>query len=156
MVVAPEGLRPDAKTTTARVRRLHDMNRETMAALSRGRQPTDRVVCIGVGRVVEFALKFLLCDALLRTLLSRGTNMETLIGLLGWGTFLCGFVGWIWITVFAFTEGETLWGVGCLIISPICLVFGFLNLQELKIPLALLIGGVVGKIAIAAISAGIA
>ena len=57
-----------------------------------------------------------------------------------------GIIGWLWITVMAFSEGETLWGIGCLILSPLCIVYGFLNLPELKLPLILVLVGFIGRI----------
>lgn len=74
--------------------------------------------------------------------------METLLSILALTIMGVGVVGWLWITVMAFSEGETLWGVGCLIISPLCLVYGFLNLEELKIPFLMVLVGLVARIGI--------
>lgn len=52
----------------------------------------------------------------------------------------------------AFSEGETLWGVGCLLISPLCVIYGLLNYQELKVPLLMTVGGIIGRLAIGAIT----
>jgi hypothetical protein len=80
--------------------------------------------------------------------------METMLGIFALLALAAGVTGWLWITVMAFSEGETLWGVGCLIISPLCIVYGLMNFQELKIPFFLVLGGFVGRIAIGAIAIG--
>ncbi len=79
--------------------------------------------------------------------------MEMLLGILAMTVLAVGVIGWLWITVMAFSEGETLWGVGCLIISPLCLIYGFLNLQELKIPFVMVLVGFVGRIGIGLLAA---
>ena len=80
--------------------------------------------------------------------------METMLGILALVALAAGFVGWLWITVMAFSEGETLWGVGCLIFSPLCIVYGLMNFEELKIPFFMILGGIVGPIAIGGIAIG--
>ncbi len=80
--------------------------------------------------------------------------METMLGVLALAAFGVGVIGWLWITVMAFSEGETLWGVGCLIISPLCIVYSLMNFQELKIPFFMIVGGFVSRIAIALITIG--
>ncbi|QDV26969.1 hypothetical protein [Aureliella helgolandensis] len=80
--------------------------------------------------------------------------METMLGILAMAALAAGVIGWLWITVMAFSEGETLWGVGCMIISPLCIVYGLMNFQELKLPFFLVLGGFVGRIAIGAITIG--
>ena len=74
--------------------------------------------------------------------------METLFGLFAMAVFAVGIIGWLWIAVMAFNEGEVLWGLGCLIISPLCIVYAILNFEELKIPLFMVCGGFVGNIAL--------
>ena len=80
--------------------------------------------------------------------------MGTMLGIFALIALAVGVIGWLWITVMAFSEGETLWGVGCLIISPLCVVYGLMNFQELKIPFFMVLGGFVGRIAIGAIALG--
>lgn len=80
--------------------------------------------------------------------------METILGILSLIALAAGIIGWLWITVMAFSEGETLWGVGCLIISPLCILFGLMHFQELKIPLFMVIGGFVARVAILAMAIG--
>ena len=80
--------------------------------------------------------------------------METMLGILSLIALAAGVIGWLWITVMAFSEGETLWGVGCLIISPLCILFGLMHFQELKIPFFMVVGGFVVRIAILAIAIG--
>ncbi len=78
--------------------------------------------------------------------------MEFVLSTLIWMVIVVGVIGWLWITVMAFSDGEMLWGIGCLIISPLCLVYGFLNFQELKIPLVLAGIGFVGRIGLGVVS----
>ena len=82
--------------------------------------------------------------------------MESILGMLALVMLGAGIIGWLWITVMAFSEGETLWGVGCFIISPLCLVYGFLNFQELKIPFLMVLAGFVGRIGIGFLTAALA
>lgn len=63
---------------------------------------------------------------------------------------ILGLVGWIWIVVLAFSEGETLWGVGCFCFAPLCFVYGILNFDECKVPLILLAAGTLTRIILAA------
>lgn len=74
--------------------------------------------------------------------------MATLLGLLALTFVGVGIVGWLWITVMAFSEGETLWGIGCLLISPVSIIYGLLNFQELKIPFFMVVAGFVGRIGV--------
>ena len=85
--------------------------------------------------------------------MKHGQKMETLFGILAMAVLTVGVIGWLWITVTAFGDGETLWGSGCLIISPLCLIYGFLNLQELKIPFFMVLVGFVGRISIGLLAA---
>ncbi|SMP60870.1 hypothetical protein SAMN06265222_1079 [Neorhodopirellula lusitana] len=78
--------------------------------------------------------------------------MEALLGLLAMTVLAVSVIGWLWITVKAFSEGEVLWGIGCLIISPLCLVYGFLNFHELKIPFLMVLGGFFGRLVIGLIA----
>ena len=80
--------------------------------------------------------------------------METILGILSLIALAAGVIGWLWITVMAFSEGETLWGVGCLIISPLCILFGLMHFQELKIPFFMVLGGFVVRVAILALAIG--
>ena len=82
--------------------------------------------------------------------------METLVGILAITVVAVGIIGWLWITVAAFSDGETLWGIGCLIISPLCLVYCFLIFQELKIPLLLVGVGFIGRIGLGILAMGMA
>lgn len=82
--------------------------------------------------------------------------METIIGLLVLTVLGVGVVGWLWITVMAFSEGETLWGLGSLIFFPVCVIYALLNFQELKIPFFMITASFVLRILIgvAAIAMG--
>lgn len=80
--------------------------------------------------------------------------METILGILSLIALAAGIIGWLWITVMAFSEGETLWGVGCLIISPLCILFGLMHFQDLKIPFFMVVGGFVVRVAILAMAIG--
>lgn len=79
--------------------------------------------------------------------------METLLYLLALTVIGVGVVGWLWITMMAFNEGETGWGIGCLILSPVCIIYGLLNFQELKVPFFMVVGGLVGRIGIGVLGA---
>ncbi|TWU31771.1 hypothetical protein [Novipirellula artificiosorum] len=74
--------------------------------------------------------------------------METLINVLAVTVVGVSIIGWLWIVVAAFSDGETLWGIGCLIISPLCLVYGFLNFHELKIPFLMVLLGFAARVGI--------
>lgn len=78
--------------------------------------------------------------------------MTTLLGILAVTAIAVSIIGWLWITVMAFSEGEMLWGIGCLIISPLSIVYGLLNFHELKIPFFLALGGFLGRIAVGAVA----
>lgn len=65
--------------------------------------------------------------------------------ILGLGSIAAICAGWLWIIVAAIQAGDTLWGVACVLFSPLVLVYGILNFQELKTPLSLIGGGVLGS-----------
>ena len=92
----------------------------------------------------------------IRTDLNTNRTMETIFSILAMTVLAVGIIGWLWITVMAFSEGETLWGIGCLIISPLCVVYGLLNFQELKIPFIMVCVGFVGRIALVVLAASLA
>lgn len=77
--------------------------------------------------------------------------MDTLLFILAVSALITSIVGWLWIVIAAFNDGDSYWGAGCLIISPLCLVYGWMNFGELKIPFFLVVGGVIVRIAIVAI-----
>ncbi|MCA9139369.1 MAG: hypothetical protein KDB00_21490 [Planctomycetales bacterium] len=79
--------------------------------------------------------------------------MESLLSIIAIAALGIGIIGWLWITVAAFSDGEALWGIGCIVISPVCVVYGLLNFQELKVPVLMVIGGFIMRIAIIAIFA---
>ena len=56
------------------------------------------------------------------------------------------FIGWLWIVMSAFGNGEILWGIGCLVISPLSLIYGIINFDKLRIPVFLMLGGVLAGI----------
>ncbi|MFO1065072.1 MAG: hypothetical protein U0892_14500 [Pirellulales bacterium] len=76
--------------------------------------------------------------------------MITILALLA---VLIGLAGWLWIVVMAFSEGDTLWGVGGLIFPLIALIYGAINFQELKVPVILMRTGMVIRIALAVLIA---
>lgn len=82
--------------------------------------------------------------------------MEILLNILAMTAAIASIIGWLWIAVMAFSEGEVLWGIGCLIISPLCLVYGIMNFQELKIPVLMLGIGLLARIGVAAAAFAIA
>jgi hypothetical protein len=77
--------------------------------------------------------------------------METVQEVVGALAIGASIIGWFWIAIMAFSEGDTFWGIGCLIVSPLCILYGIMNFQALKIPLFLVVGGLVARIAFAAL-----
>lgn len=66
--------------------------------------------------------------------------MESLGTLLLWAGFVVSVIGAIWIIVLAFQE-SLVWGLLCLIIAPVQLIFGIMNWSEAKVPFLMQIGG---------------
>ncbi len=56
---------------------------------------------------------------------------------------LLSFIGAIWIIVNAFRNDGLLWGIGSLLCGPVLLVYAIMNFAANKIPLALLVVGVI-------------
>jgi len=56
---------------------------------------------------------------------------------------ICGLIGWIWMIVLAFKNGDTLWGF-LSICSILGLVYGFMHFQQAKVPTILLLIGMIG------------
>ena len=71
--------------------------------------------------------------------LRKGVVMGEMLLLLG---AVMSLVGWIWIIVTAFGEGELVWGIGSIIIPLVAIVYGIVNFDETKIPLGLLVFGI--------------
>ena len=67
--------------------------------------------------------------------------MTTLLSIVLFTFFAAGVIGWLWIVVLAFSDGEALWGIGCLIFPPLTFVYGLLNYQEAKIPFWIVTAG---------------
>lgn len=62
-------------------------------------------------------------------------------GLIG----IIALVGWIWMIVIAFKKGDPIWGIACIFCTPIIpIVYGVLNFEECKVPLILIIIGLLG------------
>ena len=57
-----------------------------------------------------------------------------------------GIVGWIWIVVSCFRNGETLWGIGSIVLPVIAPIYAGMNFRDAKIPLFLMVIGIVGRI----------
>lgn len=70
--------------------------------------------------------------------------IETLFSLLAAIFWVAIISGWLWIIANAFTEGGALWGIGCVLFSPLCVIYAVLNYAQLKTPLLLAVGGGVG------------
>lgn len=81
--------------------------------------------------------------------------MATLLGLVGLTFMAVAIIGWLWITVTAFSEGDVLWGVGCLIISPLSVVYGIMNWYELKLPVIMVAVGFFGRVFATILAAGL-
>lgn len=84
--------------------------------------------------------------------------MVALLLFLAGALALVGIVGWLWMVVIAFSNGEPLWGLGCLFIPPLGIVYGLMNYEEAKIPFWIVTVGFVSNIVIrvAAVAAGAA
>ncbi len=67
--------------------------------------------------------------------------MEILVLLLVLAGYGATLIGWLWIVGVAFSD-ELFWGLVCLILSPVSFIYAILNFGELKIPLALMVGGI--------------
>jgi hypothetical protein len=80
--------------------------------------------------------------------------MKLTSDIIEWCALCAGIITWLWITAVAFIEGEILWGVGCLIIPGVCIVYALVRFDKLKIPLFLLLGAWFSRIAIWAIKIG--
>lgn len=72
--------------------------------------------------------------------------MNALLMLLAGVLALAGVVGWIWMVVIAFNNGEPLWGIGCLFCGIAGIVYGLMHYEEAKIPFWLLTVGFVSNI----------
>lgn len=78
--------------------------------------------------------------------------MDTLIGFLIITFMIVGAIGWLWIVVTAFSDGEAIWGVGCLILWPVSLIYGIMNFGDLRIPFFMLLVGMLGRIGLAVVA----
>lgn len=56
---------------------------------------------------------------------------------------LVSLIGAIWIIVNAFRNDGLLWGIGSLLCGPVLLVYAIMHFAANKIPLALLVVGVI-------------
>lgn len=56
---------------------------------------------------------------------------------------LISFIGAIWIIVNAFRNDGLLWGIGSLLCGPVLLVYAIMHFNANKIPLGLLVVGVI-------------
>ena len=63
----------------------------------------------------------------------------TLLAILG---ALLSLAGMIWIVVVAFQNGDQLWGVGAIFCGIVTIIYAIQNFYELKIPLAMFVGGI--------------
>jgi hypothetical protein len=85
----------------------------------------------------------------------RFLELTTLLLFLAYSVVAVGLIGWLWIVFLAFSEGETLWGIGCLLMPPLTVVYGFMNYQDAKIPFWIVTIGFGLNIAIRIIAATI-
>lgn len=76
--------------------------------------------------------------------------MESLLNIFSIILVLVGLIGSLWIIMHAFNEGGVLWGLGCLFLFPLCVVYGLANFQELKTPFFMVVCGFAGRMAIVA------
>jgi hypothetical protein len=59
---------------------------------------------------------------------------------------ICGLIGWIWIVILAFQNGDTGWGIISLICGIAALIYGVQHFDEAKVPLGLLALGIISRI----------
>jgi hypothetical protein len=52
-------------------------------------------------------------------------------------------IGWIWILVIAFQNGDVIWGILSLLCGLVGLIYAIQHFEQAKIPLGLLAGGIV-------------
>ena len=69
--------------------------------------------------------------------------MAGIIGLLGGAL---AFIGWIWIVVMAFQDGETVWGVISIFCGIAAIIYGIMNFGRASIPLALMGAGLLFQV----------
>lgn len=74
--------------------------------------------------------------------------MESLILVVMMAALAFSVIGWLWITVAAFGDGEVIWGIGCILLAPVSIIYGFLNFGELKIPVLMLCVGMASRFGI--------
>ena len=70
-----------------------------------------------------------------------------MLGILALVAGLVVLVGWVWTVFLAFSEDGALWGIICLIFSPVALIWGAINFSTAKVPLLMMIGGIVVQLA---------
>lgn len=82
--------------------------------------------------------------------------MEMIGGILQMLGGLLGLVGHIWIVVLGFQKSPW-WGIGCLIVPCVNIVFAIQNWAEAKTPFLIYVGGIVVQIiGIVLLGAGLA
>ena len=54
-----------------------------------------------------------------------------------WLGMILASVGGLWLAINAFRAGNTLWGIGALLLPFVAQIYGFLNLDDNKVPLIL-------------------
>lgn len=53
---------------------------------------------------------------------------------------IVGAVGWIWLIVYAFREGDIAWAIGSIFFTPLVpIIYGVLNFKYSKLPFLLMI-----------------
>lgn len=54
-----------------------------------------------------------------------------------WLGMILASVGGLWLAINAFRAGSALWGIGALLLPFVAQIYGFLNLDDNKVPLIL-------------------
>ena len=54
-----------------------------------------------------------------------------------WLGMILASIGGLWLAINAFRAGNTLWGIGALLLPFVAQIYGFLNLDDNKVPLLL-------------------
>jgi hypothetical protein len=74
--------------------------------------------------------------------------LEAIFLLMGGIAGLCGLAGVVWTMVVAIQNGDIAWGIIGLCCGIVAIVYAVQHIDECKVPLILMVVGVVGRILI--------
>ena len=67
---------------------------------------------------------------------------------------LCGLAGVIWVLIIAIQNGDIVWGIVGLFCGIVAIIYAIQHFEEAKIPLGLMILGVIGNIIMRVVASG--